>query len=194
MNDTWPLPRKRQVFIIFVLCFPFALLPALVAAWFLMAPRVVIVRGEIEATRVDLAVKVDGRLQDRNVRIGDQVRRGDQLLTLVNPGLEAKLVQAMAASNIAEVEMQELLIQTGAEDLQQQLKTWKRAREISEEAERNFDRTKQTQVSARVQSRQKFETSQTGYNGDRPHRGSWKERLLTIDRRRETWLSHARRR
>ena len=160
----------------------------------MMAPRVVIVRGEIEATRVDLAVKVDGRLQDRNVRIGDQVRRGDQLLTLVNPGLEAKLVQAMAASNIAEVEMQELLIQTGAEDLQQQLKTWKRAREISEEAERNFDRTKQTQVSARVQSRQKFETSQTGYNGDRPHRGSWKERLLTIDRRRETWLSHARRR
>jgi HlyD family secretion protein len=50
-----------------------------------MTPRVVIVRGEIEATQVDLAIKVAGRLRDKNVTIGDRVRKGDQLLTLVSP-------------------------------------------------------------------------------------------------------------
>jgi HlyD family secretion protein len=85
-----------------------------------MTPRVVIVRGEIEATQVDLAIKVAGRLRDKNVTIGDRVRKGDQLLTLVSPDLEAKLVQAMAASNIAEVEMQKLLLQTRTD--QEQLK------------------------------------------------------------------------
>jgi HlyD family secretion protein len=161
MDDTRPSPRNRQVLIVFVLCF---LLLALMAAWFWMAPRAVIVRGEIEATRVNLAIKVVARLQERNVRIGDQVKKGDRLLTLVSPDLEAKLVQAMAASNIAEIEMQKLLLQTRAEDAQQQLKTWHRAREISEEAERSFDRARQMQVSARVQPTQNFETIQTGNN------------------------------
>jgi len=102
-------PQKSRAPLIFVVCFLFALL--LVAAW-LMIPRAVIVRGEMEATQVDLAIKVIGRLQDKKVRIGDRIRRGDQLLTLISPDLEAKLVQAMAASNIAEVEMQKLLIGT----------------------------------------------------------------------------------
>jgi len=102
-------PQKSRAPLIFVVCFLFALL--LVAAW-LMIPRAVIVRGEMEATQVDLAIKVIGRLQDKKVRIGDRIRRGDQLLTLISPDLEAKLVQTMAASNIAEVEMQKLLIGT----------------------------------------------------------------------------------
>jgi multidrug efflux pump subunit AcrA (membrane-fusion protein) len=102
--------QKSRAPFIFVVCFIFALL--LAAAWFLMIPRAVIVRGEMEATQVDLAIKVIGRLQDKKVRIGDRIRRGDQLLTLISPDLEAKLVQAMAASNIAEVEMQKLLIGT----------------------------------------------------------------------------------
>ena len=158
MNDTSPLLGKRRALITFILCFSFALLLAFVAAWFLIAPRGLIVRGEIEATRVDLAVNVAGYVRDRNVRIGDKVRRGDQLLTLANPALEAKLVQAMAASNVAEVEMQQLLIETRTENPEQQLKTWKRAREISEAAQRDFDRTKQMQLG------QKFEDSQRGYN------------------------------
>jgi HlyD family secretion protein len=164
MDDTRPSPRNRRVLVVFVLCFLLALLLALTAAWFWMARRAVIVRGEIEATRANLAIKVVARLQERNVRIGDQVKKGDRLLTLVSPDLEAKLVEAMAASNIAEIEMQKLLLQTRAEDAQQQLKTWKRAREISEETERNFDRARQMPVSARVQPTQNFETIQTGNN------------------------------
>src|SRR4029077_12085521 len=142
MNDSSPLLGKSRALITFILCFSFTLLLAFAVAWFLLAPRDIIVRGEIEATRVDLAVNVAGYVRDRNVRIGDKVRRGDQLLTLANPALEAKLVQAMAASNVAEVEMQQLLIETRTENPEQQLKTWKRAREISEAAQRDFDRTK----------------------------------------------------
>ncbi len=131
-----------------------------------MIPSAVIVRGEIEATRVDLAIKVMGRLQDTKVRIGDRIRRGDQLLTLVNPDLEAKLVQAMAASNIAEVEMQKLLIGARAEDSEQRLKIWNRAKAISEQARRNFEREKQAKARGAVQPGQTVESLEKANDAD----------------------------
>ena len=141
--------RRSRAPVIFIACFVIALL--LVAAWFLMVRSAVIVRGEIQASRVDLGIKVMGRLQDANVRIGDRVRRGDQLLTLASPDLEAKLVQAMAASNIAEVEMQKLLLGARAEDGEQRLKIWNRAKAISEQARRTLEREKQAKSRGAVQ-------------------------------------------
>ena len=182
-------PQKSRAPLIFVVCFLFALL--LVAAWFLMIPRAVIVRGEIEATQVDLAIKVIGRLQDKKVRIGDRIRRGDQLLTLISPDLEAKLVQAMAASNIAEVEMQKLLIGTRAEDIQEQLKAWKRAKAISEQARRNFDRAKQAQASGPVQLGQTFESLQKAYNSEQAAAASY-EKAVAGNRQEEKDVAIAR--
>ena len=166
MSDTSSsaLAGKSRRRVIFFMCFLLALLSA--AAWFLVIPRMVIVRGEIEATEVDLAIKVIGRLQDKKVRIGDRVRRGDQLLTLVNPDLEAKLVQAMAASNIAEVEMQKLLIETRAEDTAQQLNVWNRAKAISEQARRNFEREKQGRAGGSVQPGQTLQSLQRAYSSE----------------------------
>jgi HlyD family secretion protein len=152
---------KSRPRVIFFVCFLLALLPA--AAWFLVIPRTVIVRGEIEATQVDLSIKVIGRLQDKKVRIGDRIRRGDQLLTLVNPDLEAKLVQAMAASNIAEVEMQKLLIETRTA---QQLNVWNRAKAISEQARRNFEREKQGRAGGSVQKGQTLESLPRAYSSE----------------------------
>ena len=54
----------------------------------------------------------------------------------------------MAASNIAEVEMQKLLIEARAEDSAQRLKIWNRAKAISEQARRTLEREK------RVKSRE----------------------------------------
>jgi HlyD family secretion protein len=152
---------KSRPRVIFFVCFLLALLPA--AAWFLVIPRTVIVRGEIEATQVDLSIKVIGRLQDEKVRIGDRIRRGDQLLTLVNPDLQAKLVQAMAASNIAEVEMQKLLIETRTA---QQLNVWNRAKAISEQARRNFEREKQGRAGGSVQKGQTLESLPRAYSSE----------------------------
>jgi len=182
-------PQKSRAPLIFVVCFLFALL--LVAAWFLMIPRAVIVRGEIEATQVDLAIKVIGRLQDKKVRIGDRIRRGDQLLTLISPDLEAKLVQAMAASNIAEVEMQKLLIGTRAEDIQEQLKAWKRAKAISEQARRDFDRAKQAQASGPVPLGQTFESLQKAYNTEQAAAASY-EKAVAGNRQEEKDVAIAR--
>ena len=128
-------PRKIRAFLIFVAGVLFALL--LAAAWFLMTRRAVVVRGEIEAAHVDLAIKVVGRLQDKKVRTGDRIRKGDQLLTLVNTDLEAKLVQAMAASNIAELEVQKLLSAARSTDIGQQLKTWQRAKAMAEQVRKH---------------------------------------------------------
>jgi HlyD family secretion protein len=182
-------PQKSRAPAIFVVCFLFALL--LVAAWFLMIPRAVIVRGEIEATQVDLAIKVIGRLQDKKVRIGDRIRRGDLLLTLINPDLEAKLVQAMAASNIAEVEMQKLLVGTRAEDIQQQLKAWKRAKAISEQARRNFDRAKQAQAGGSIQLGQTIESLQRADTSEQAAAASY-EKAVGGNRQEEKDVAIAR--
>ena len=165
-------PWKSRALVIFVASALFVLL--LAAAWFLMTPRAVVVRGEIEAAQVDLAIKVVARLQDKKVRTGDRIRRGDQLLTLVNSDLEAKLVQAMAASNIAEMEMQKVMIGARSEDIAQQLKTWQRAKAISEQARRNFERAKQTRPGG-PQVGQTFESLQRARNAEQAAAASYEK-------------------
>ena len=182
-------PGKIRAFLIFVAGVLFALL--LAAAWFLMTRRAVVVRGEIEAAHVDLAIKVVGRLQDKRVRTGDRIRKGDQLLTLVNADLEAKLVQAMAASNIAELETQKLLSAARSTDIGRQLKTWQRAKAMAEQARRNFEHAKQERPGS-PQVGQTFEILQRAYNSEQAAAASY-EKAVANNRQedRDTAIARA---
>jgi HlyD family secretion protein len=59
------------------------------------------VQGETDATHVDIASKVSGRVDSIYVREGDMVRRGQLLATLDGTEIRARAVQAQAARDAA---------------------------------------------------------------------------------------------
>ena len=80
-----------------------------------------ILQGEVEVKSVDLSSKVTGRVQKINIKKGDKVKKGDILLVLDTPEIQAKAEQteatlalAMAqqekASNGARVEQRQMAL------------------------------------------------------------------------------------
>ncbi len=64
-------------------------------------PVPLVVQGEVEATQIDLASKVPGRVTELFVKNGEQVKKGDLLFVLDSPEIRAKLAQAQAAVDAA---------------------------------------------------------------------------------------------
>ena len=62
--------------------------------WYLVQPQPLLIQGEADATRVDIAARVDGRVAERRVHRGQNVTAGEVLLTIDNPQLLTKLKEA----------------------------------------------------------------------------------------------------
>src|SRR6516165_1240204 len=54
------------------------------ALWYLVQPQPLMVQGEADATRVDIAARVDGRVATRPVHRGEDVTAGEVLVTIDN--------------------------------------------------------------------------------------------------------------
>ena len=68
-----------------------------VSIWYLFQGQPLVVQGEADATRIDIAARVDGLVRERPVERGQDVAAGQLLLTIDNPELVAKLDEARAA-------------------------------------------------------------------------------------------------
>lgn len=86
---------------------PAAIVTFIVAAivglslWYLVQPQPLIIQGEADATRIDIAARVDGRVERRPVSRGENVAAGQLLFRIENPELLAKLHEAEAAMAVA---------------------------------------------------------------------------------------------
>ena len=65
-----------------------------------------ILQGEVEVKTVDLASKVTGRVQNINIQKGDRVQKGDVLIELDTPEINAKAQQADATVALALAQQQ----------------------------------------------------------------------------------------
>src|SRR5205807_4728912 len=84
------------------------LLVAAVAAlsiWYLVRPQPLLVQGEVDATRLDIAARVDGRVAEIPVVRGQNVPAGTVLVRIDNPETIAKHKQALAAKIVAEAQL-----------------------------------------------------------------------------------------
>lgn len=61
-----------------------------------------VVQGEIDTKTVDLSSKITGRVKEIKVQKGDTVKKGDILVILDTPDIEAKSAQADAAVELAQ--------------------------------------------------------------------------------------------
>ncbi len=110
--------------------------------WLISKPLPLEIQGEVEATQVNVASKLVGRLDSLAIHKGQEVKKGDVLFTIQSPELEARMSQAKAAKQAAEA--QKLKAETGArtEDIQAAFNNWKKAEAAAEYAKKTFSRIK----------------------------------------------------
>ena len=99
--DTRPRPARAPSIIV-------GLVIAAVAGlsiWYLVRPEPLLVQGEVDATRSDIAARVDGRVGEIPVERGQNVAAGAVLVKIDNPETIAKNEQALAAKIVAEAQL-----------------------------------------------------------------------------------------
>ena len=82
--------------------------------WYLVRPQPLLVQGEVDATRFDIAARVDGRVAEIPVVRGQNVAAGAVLVRIDNPETIAKHEQAVAAKIVAEAQLANINVGTRA--------------------------------------------------------------------------------
>jgi len=85
------------------------------AIWYLARPQPLLVQGEVDSTRIDIAARVPGRLAKLAVARGQDIAAGALLLVIDNPELMAELHEAEAEKAVADAELARINAGTRAE-------------------------------------------------------------------------------
>ena len=109
-------PRRTGVVSSAILMVIVAAIVAL-SLWYLSRPSPLIIQGEADSTRIDIAARVDGRLAKMLVKRGDNVTGGQELLDIDSPELLAKLDEAKAGEQLAEAQLARIHAGTRAESV-----------------------------------------------------------------------------
>ena len=111
--------------------------------WYLVQPQPLIIQGEADATRVDIAARIDGRVGQRPVERGDNVVAGQLLFQIDNPELVAKLHQAQAGLSLASAQLANIQAGTRAEVIAQRKAAVDTATANLTLQQRTYDRVKE---------------------------------------------------
>ncbi|GLR56751.1 HlyD family secretion protein [Rhizobium indigoferae] len=96
-NSPGPRPSRAAALIVILTV---AIIVGL-SLWYLVQPQPLLVQGEADATRIDIAARVDGRIGERPVERGQNVAASQVLVRIDNPQILAKLKQAEAEKAVA---------------------------------------------------------------------------------------------
>src|SRR5262245_25578531 len=111
--------------------------------WYLVRPVPLIVQGEVDATRLDIAARVDGRVGEIPVVRGQNVAAGAVLVKIDNPETIAKHAQSVAAKAVAAAQLANIHAGTRAEVIAARKAAVGRAEENVVLAQKTFDRVRQ---------------------------------------------------
>jgi HlyD family secretion protein len=108
--------------------------------WYLVRPVPLLVQGEVDATRLDIAARVDGRVAEIPVERGQDVVAGAVLVKIDNPETIAKRAQTIAAKTVAEAQLANIHAGTRAETVAARKAAQERAEANVVLAQKTFDR------------------------------------------------------
>ena len=111
--------------------------------WYLVRPEPLLVQGELDATRFDIAARVDGRVADVPVERGQNADAGAVLVRIDNPENVAKHAQAVAANAVAEAQLANIRAGTRAEIIAAHKAAQDRAEASVILARKTYDRVSQ---------------------------------------------------
>jgi HlyD family secretion protein len=109
--------------------------------FYLLRPEPLLVQGEADATRLDIAARVDGRVKEIPVERGQNVPANAVLVRIDNPENVAKLEQMRMAMAVAEAQLANVLVGTRAEVIAARKAELERAQAAVVLAQKTFDRT-----------------------------------------------------
>jgi HlyD family secretion protein len=118
-----------------------ALAVAGLSVFYLLRPEPLLVQGEVDATRLDIAARVDGRVQAIPVERGQNVAKDAVLVRIDNPETLAKHAQMVAAKSVAEAQLANILAGTRVEVIAAKKAALERAQAAQVLAQKTFDRT-----------------------------------------------------
>ena len=129
-------PRSVITWLIFVVIIGLAI-------WYLARPEPLLVQGEVESTRIDIAARVSGRLAKLAAVRGQNVAAGAPLLVIDNPELVAELREAEAEKAVADAELTRINVGTRSEIVAERKAEIDRATADLTLAQQTYNRTKQ---------------------------------------------------
>ncbi|NTW25619.1 MAG: HlyD family efflux transporter periplasmic adaptor subunit, partial [Lentimicrobium sp.] len=110
------------------------------AGWIIIKPAPIILQGQAEATEVRVSGKVPGRIEKFMATEGMTVKKGDTLVFISSPELDAKLVQANSAEDAASAQNQKATKGARAEQIAGAYEMWQKAEVGVRLAEKTFTR------------------------------------------------------
>jgi HlyD family secretion protein len=113
---------------------------AALSVWYLVRPEPLLLQGEVDATRLDIAARVDGRVAEIPVVRGQNVSAGAVLVRIDNPETMAKLEQARAAQVVAKAQLANIDAGTRPEVVAARKAAQERAQAAATLAQQTYDR------------------------------------------------------
>ncbi len=130
--------------------------------WIVLKPEPVMLQGQAEATEVRVSGKVPGRIDKFMATEGMTVKKGDTLVLLSSPELNAKLMQATSAEEAASAQNQKALKGARAEQIAGAYEMWQKAEVGVKLAEKTYNRV-QNMYSEGVVPAQKRDEAEANY-------------------------------
>jgi len=115
--------------------------------WYLVRGEPLLVQGEVDATRLDIAARVDGRVAEIPVERGQNVDANAVLVRIDNPETIAKNEQALAAKVVAEAQLANINVGTRVEVVAARKAAMERAQASVVLAQKTYDRVNQLAAS-----------------------------------------------
>ena len=125
-------------------------------------PEPIVLQGQAEAAEYRISGKVPGRVEKFYAGEGDFVHKGDTLVKIESPEVQAKLAQAMAVKSAAEAQRNKALKGARQEQIASAYEMWQKALAGEEVMKKSFERTSRL-YAQEVVSAQKFDEVQAQY-------------------------------
>lgn len=111
------------------------------SVFYLLRPEPLLVQGEVDATRFDIAARVDGRVKEIPAERGQNVAANAVLVRIDNPETLAKQDQVKAAKAVADAQLANVLVGTRVEVVAARKAEMDRMQAALVLAQKTFDRT-----------------------------------------------------
>jgi HlyD family secretion protein len=110
--------------------------------FYLLRSEPLLVQGEVDATRLDIAARVDGRVKEIPVERGQNVLANAVLVRIDNPETVAKLEQMKAAQAVAKAQLANVLVGTRVETIAARKAEMERAQAALVLAQKTYERAR----------------------------------------------------
>ena len=128
-----------------------------------MQANTMLLQGEVDVKTVDLASKITGRIEKLNCKKGDRVKKGDVLITLDAPEINAKAAQVDATVQLAVAQQEKV----NNDARNEQISMAKASRDLTK---KTFDRLNRLHDEGVIptqkldEARAKYQAAQDNYN------------------------------